>query len=237
MFTNVGLVEHAKKALAEKWGYVYGTIGQILTESILKQKQQQYPDNINKYLDYIKANYMGKRTVDCVNLIKSYLWWDNQKNDVVYDIKYDKYEGTWMSADGAFSKATEKGDISTIPEIPGICVRYPGHIGVYIGNGEVIEARGTKYGVVKTLLKDRGWTHWLKYPGIEYVEGDDIVASAVSDIWKDKAVDFVMKFQTAIGITVDGKAGTQTNAKLDQLLAENNDLKTRLNEIRVKATL
>jgi len=175
MFTNLELVEHAKKALTEKWGYVYGTIGQILTESILKQKQQQYPDNINKYLDYIKANYMGKRTVDCVNLIKSYLWWDNQKNDVVYDIKYDKYEGTWMSADGAFSKATEKGDISTIPEIPGICVRYPGHIGVYIGNGEVIEARGTKYGVVKTKLKDRAWTHWLKYPGIEYIDTDVVI--------------------------------------------------------------
>lgn len=91
------------------------------------------------------------------------------KNDVVYDIKYDKYQGTWMSADGAFSIAAEKGHINTMPDIPGICVRYPGHIGIYIGGGDVIEARGTKYGVVKTKLKDRPWTHWLKYPGIEYV--------------------------------------------------------------------
>lgn len=171
MFTNIGLVAHAKKALAENWKYVYGTIGQVLTASIISQKQLQYPDQINKHLSLIRT-FIGRRTVDCVNLIKSYLWWNEQKNDVVYDIKYDKYEGTWMSADGAFSKATEKGDISTIPEIPGICVRYPGHIGVYIGNGEVIEARGTKYGVVKTKLKDRPWTHWLKYPGIEYVEQD-----------------------------------------------------------------
>lgn len=43
-----------------------------------------------------------------------------------------------------------------------------GHIGVYIGNGEVIEAMGTKYGVVKTQLEGRGWTHWLEVPGIEY---------------------------------------------------------------------
>lgn len=171
MFTNIGLVAHAKKALAENWKYVYGTIGQVLTASIISQKQLQYPDQINKHLSLIRT-FIGRRTVDCVNLIKSYLWWNEQKNDVVYDIKYDKYEGTWMSADGAFSKATEKGDISTIPEIPGICVRYPGHIGVYIGNGEVIEARCTKYGVVKTKLKDRPWTHWLKYPGIEYVEQD-----------------------------------------------------------------
>lgn len=168
-FTNVGLVKFVKKALSEKWGYVYGTIGQTLTPTILEQKRKQYPDNINKHLDFIKQNWLGKRTADCVNLIKSYLWWNEQKNDVIYSIKYDKVDGVWMSADGAFQVAKEKGPISTIPDIPGICVRYQGHIGVYIGNGEVIEARGTKYGVVKTKLKDRPWTHWLKYPGIEYI--------------------------------------------------------------------
>jgi cell wall-associated NlpC family hydrolase len=45
-----------------------------------------------------------------------------------------------------------------------------GHIGVYIGNGEVIEAQGTAYGVVKTKLEGRGWTKWLKIPNIKYVE-------------------------------------------------------------------
>ena len=47
-------------------------------------------------------------------------------------------------------------------------VRKSGHIGVYIGNGEVIEAMGTKYGVVKTQLEGRGWTHWLEIPYINY---------------------------------------------------------------------
>ena len=89
-----------------------------------------------------------------MNLIKSYLWWNENKNDVAYDPKYDTVNGVPMSADGAFQIATEKGSINTIPDIPGICVRYPGHIGVYIGNGEVIEARGTNYGVVKTKLKE-----------------------------------------------------------------------------------
>lgn len=167
MFTNIGLVNHVKKALAEGWEYVYGTIGQVLTKFILAQKADQYPEQIYKYYSLVQS-FIGKRTVDCVCLIKSYLWWDPTKNDVVYDIKYDKFNGVWMSADGVFQVATKKGPITTMPEIPGICVRYPGHIGVYIGNGEVIEARGTKYGVVKTKLKDRPWTHWLKYPGIEY---------------------------------------------------------------------
>lgn len=166
-YTNIGLVQHVKKALAEGWEYVYGTIGQVLTKVILAQKADQYPEQIYKYYSLVQS-FIGKRTVDCVNLIKSYLWWDHEKQDVVYDVKYDKFQGVWMSADGAFQVATEKGTIKTMPDIPGICVRYPGHIGVYIGNGEVIEARGTKYGVVKTTLKERSWTHWLKYPGISY---------------------------------------------------------------------
>lgn len=166
--TNLGLVEHCKKALKEGWGYVYGSWGKVLTEPSLLNKIEQYPNNIKKYESFIRKNWMGKRTADCVGLIKSYLWWAN--NDVTYAPKTD------LSANGMFNAATVKGDISTIPEIIGLCVRKDQHIGVYIGNGQVIESKGTKYGVVQTPLKEigfNGWTHWLKCPFIEYVEPQD----------------------------------------------------------------
>ena len=206
MFTNMGLVQHVKKAFNEKWQYVYGTIGQVLTASIISQKQQQYPNEINKHLSLIRT-FIGKRTVDCVNLIKSYLWWNENKNDVTYDPKYDTVNGVPMSADGAFQIATEKGSINTIPDIPGICVRYPGHIGVYIGNGEVIEARGTKYGVVKTKLKERPWTHWLKYPGIEYVEDKNMFRDTKGH-YAEKYIDAVAKAKIMLG---DGKGNFNPN--------------------------
>ena len=57
---------------------------------------------------------------------------------------------------------------SGMPDTPGLAVWKSGHIGVYIGNGEVIEAMDTRYGVVKTKLQGRGWTHWLEVPGIKY---------------------------------------------------------------------
>ena len=48
-------------------------------------------------------------------------------------------------------------------------VRVQAYFGVaYIGGGQVVEAMGTKYGVVKTELAGRGWTHWLKIPYINY---------------------------------------------------------------------
>ena len=42
-----------------------------------------------------------------------------------------------------------------MPETPELAVWRSGHIGVYVGNGEVIEAMGTAYGVVHTHLAER----------------------------------------------------------------------------------
>jgi N-acetylmuramoyl-L-alanine amidase. len=50
----------------------------------------------------------------------------------------------------------------------------------------------------------------------------------VSEEWKNKAVEFVRRFQRETGLVEDGKAGTNTNAKLDEILkklkeAQNSD--------------
>ena len=44
-----------------------------------------------------------------------------------------------MGADAMYQAASEKGATSTMPEIPGLGVWHKGHIGIYIGNGEVVE--------------------------------------------------------------------------------------------------
>ena len=72
-------------------------------------------------------------------------------------------------ANQMYYAASVSGPIDTMPDIPGLAVWKDGHIGVYIGNGEVIEAMGTKYGVVKTKLSDRNFTHWLQ---VEYISYD-----------------------------------------------------------------
>lgn len=78
-----------------------------------------------------------------------------------------------ISSDQMYQNATEKGPISTIPEIPGLAVWHTGHIGVYIGNGQVIEAMNTSNGVVQTSLSSGRWTHWLKIPYIQYIETEE----------------------------------------------------------------
>lgn len=61
-------------------------------------------------------------------------------------------------------------DTDTMPEVVGLMLWKEGHVGVYIGNGYVIEAMGTRKGVVKTELAGRGWQGWCKLPYINYLE-------------------------------------------------------------------
>jgi len=159
MYTNEGLVVFAKRALAEKWGYVWGTFGKVLTPDEFAAKVRQYPQGVGNYFDFIKNNWVGRRTVDCVGLIKAY-YWDTGVN----------YAGASdASADSMLDIATIKGSIATMPDIPGLCVCKPGHIGVYIGEGKVIEAHGTVFGVIETPLKGgTPWTNWCKCPYINY---------------------------------------------------------------------
>lgn len=165
--TNTGLVVIAKMALDEKWGYVWGTFGEVFTKSLFKEKLEQYPESIGMYEQYIRDNYLYKRTADCVGLIKSYIWWNNGEP------KYNP--NTDLTADEMFNSAAEKGSINSMPiyDIHGLCLYKEGHVGVYIGNGQVIEAHGTMDGVIQTPLKGEGatnWTHWFKCPFIKYEE-------------------------------------------------------------------
>ena len=159
--TNLGLVAYAEKQLGLP--YWYGTFGQIATEGLHKSKAKQYPDKYNRK-NYTQgwAHQYGARVHDCVGLIKGYLWSDTPTSAPKYNAKQD------YSADGLINICKVKGSIKTIPEVKGLLVHYKGHIGVYIGNGFVIEARGHNYGVVKTKLTDRKWTTWGYCPFITY---------------------------------------------------------------------
>ena len=68
------------------------------------------------------------------------------------------------------TEGEDYGGMSTMPEIPGLMLWKDGHVGVYIGDGYVIEAMGTKYGVVKTEVEGRGWSGWCKLPYLTYLE-------------------------------------------------------------------
>ena len=163
---NLDIVKWAIHAQENEWGYVYGTYGDVLNETLLTSKISQYPDEVGGYEDFIRQNWLDGRTADCVGLIKGYGWYNTE----TAQIEIGANGMPDIGADTMYENATEKGTIDTIPEIPGLAVWHEGHIGIYIGNGEVIQAANTNAGVIRTPIGQTGWTHWLKIPYISYIE-------------------------------------------------------------------
>ena len=151
--TNAGLVEYCKAQLGLP--YWYGTFGQKASAALYADKKEQYPEY---YTAKDFQSQYGKRVHDCAGLIKGYLWSDTPTSSPKYDPKTD------YGATGFYQHCTKKGSLDTFDHIPGRLV-FKGkptkmtHIGVYVGNGEVIEAKGHKYGVIKSKLNS-SWSYW-----------------------------------------------------------------------------
>lgn len=161
---NLDLVEWAKQAQSHGWGYVWGSYGEVLTQKTLNSKAKQYPDEVGSKAGFIKTHWLGRRTADCIGLIKGYGWLNTQTGT----IEYGTNGMPDIGADTMFDNATEKGTIDTLPEIPGLALWHSGHIGIYIGDGKVIHAANTQAGVIISDVSGSGFTHWLKIPYISY---------------------------------------------------------------------
>ena len=166
---NLDLVEWAKQAQSHGWGYVWGSYGEVLTQKTLNSKAKQYPDEVGGKADFIKAHWLGRRTADCIGLIKGYGWLNTQTGT----IEYGTNGMPDIGADTMFENAVEKGTIDTLPEIPGLALWHSGHIGIYIGDGKVIHAANTQAGVIISDVSGSGFTHWLKIPYITYTENTE----------------------------------------------------------------
>lgn len=166
--TGKQLVEAFQSYVKEGWGYVYGSQGQTYTQALAQSWQsagRAVPSGRNKKTYFIDdcAKWYGHRVADC-------------SGGIVYTIQqYDKTFGD-RTANTFKSQFVESGPISTMPEIQGLGLWRSGHIGVYEGNGWLLEFRGTDYGCVRERLKDRNFTHWGKIKGVEYGEqaGPDV---------------------------------------------------------------
>lgn len=157
--TNTGLAEYALAQLGKP--YWWGTFGQTASAALLAQKRTQYPE---RYTADDFESQFGQKVHDCVGLIKGYRWCDTPDSEPAYKSVQD------VAVSGLYMVCPESGSIDTMPDLPGVCVFMAdmSHVGVYVGDGWVVEATGHARGVVKSKLAGRGWGLWGKPRWISY---------------------------------------------------------------------
>lgn len=152
--------------------YIYGGYGEKLCRPAFRRERAgQYPSqekNIYSNCPVLSGKqsacagckWDGKQAYDCAQLTR-------------YSCKAAGQELV-SGANSQWNKTAwdQTGKIGTLPDVPGVLLYHVNssgtmtHTGVYIGGGYAVEARAAKYGVVKTAVKDRTWTHWAALPGV-----------------------------------------------------------------------
>lgn len=147
-------------------GYVWGATGYVLTQSKLNDLIKQYPDYVSQSKN---GKWLGKQVFDCAQFTR-------------YAMK--EVGITLVSGASSQWKKTDweqKGTIDTLPKDK-VCILYREspeanpmqHTGIYLGDGYVMDARGSSSGVVYSKLSSYKWTHWAipkgLYDDLEIVE-------------------------------------------------------------------
>lgn len=146
--------------------YVWGAQGETATESLIR-KMETNQTNINRALTlYNKRVAEGAKPkmYDCSGLI------------VCYFLKHG-YITADTTAAGLYAKckAIKQSELKE----GDLVFRHNGtkihHVGVYIGNGEVIHAMGRDVGVVKQDIDANGTSYWNRYGRFEKIQESEVI--------------------------------------------------------------
>ena len=168
MKNNLWIVEYAKAQVGKP--YWFGTFGQVGSASLYESKKNQYPANYppKKFTKESFVKQYGQKVHDCAGLIKGALWCDTV-DDPTPSYKASEDYG----ANKFFTNATQNGKMDTFIDVPGILVfkgtdKTKNHVGVYIGGGKVVEAKGHTNG---TVISDvTSWKYWAQCNLISYTD-------------------------------------------------------------------
>lgn len=133
-------------------GYIYGATGWMCSPARREQQAKQYPEYRENILS-VGTKWDGKTCWDCATFTRACAKAGGASLP-------SGATSQWRS--GAWGT---KGTIDQLPEdAVAMLYRQKGeimqHTGLYLGDGTVVDARGTKYGVVHQARNKYAWTHY-----------------------------------------------------------------------------
>lgn len=148
--TKADVLRRAKKLVDDGWQYVYGakySDNPITAKRINQLRVENSQVFTNSY--YSKAiSKVGLNCIDCSGLV-CHCWG-------ISDI------GSWTIHYLPNEEPAHYENVKLENLKPADAVWKSGHVGIYIGDGKVIEARGINYGVQITNLTDQPWKHGVR---------------------------------------------------------------------------
>lgn len=154
MYTASGLISHARAALNGDTKYIYSCAMQPLTLDKLNEVYNNYPQYLSaSRYEKAKKEYIGKNCTDCSGLIYSY---------------YRRFRTSESMYNNASKRQSlnRSNVVGVVP--PGAVLWRDGHVGIYVGDGYEIEARGFDYGIQRRKVSETTFTHWLTFDDINY---------------------------------------------------------------------
>lgn len=147
--------------LDNDWGYIWGHHGDIWTAA----KQKAAKDEQTKLYG---SQWIGHYVSDCSGL---FYWAFDQLGGYMYHGSNSMYL-RYCTAKGSMTKGRRDDGQHMKPGTAVFCLRESdgvySHVGLYIGNGDVIEAAGTKSGVIKSKVSNAKWEYWGELKGCIY---------------------------------------------------------------------
>lgn len=185
IISSAALIGLFQQALDDNWGYIWGTAGVEWT----KAKQEA----LNKTTDADRAGsrkygsqWIGHVVADCSGLFS---WAFAQLGGYIYHGSNTIWN-SYCSAKGELKKGV-RDDGQELK--PGTAVfthssEKRGHIGLYIGDGIVIEAAGARTGVVTSKVTDKKWVEWGELLNVVYGDPEPVPAGYAVVIGKNLAL-------------------------------------------------
>ena len=198
--TTADLIAKFQYAYDQKWGYIINKWHTLWTQeqqnalvNTMKNKYgAKWQDNAKAKKDtyYYGAMYgakwIGQWVTDCSGL---FYWAFKELGGYMYhgsNTMWKKY----CTAQGDLSGGKRTDGKELKPGTAVFTLKSGGnrsHVGLYIGNGKVIEASGTQVGVVMTEVSNKKWNEWGELVGVIY-SATVTVTTTTSNKKEDKPV-------------------------------------------------
>lgn len=191
--------------------YWRGCYGQHASPALLEYERKRFPDSY-KAKDFADQAKAGQKVHDCSGLPKGAMLCTTVNGDPDKSLLSPVDKNPPMLWDAATVRSS---DMSKFPNIPAYLVYNSNrsHVGVYVGDGVVVEARGHLYGVVHSKITDSRWKHWSDYCHADYSdqqEDDEVKYDELQVCRRGSTGDAVKTIQANVRATVDGVFGSNT---------------------------